>query len=70
MATTHIESRIQYCQRCGERIKPGREVWLEMNSRTGTYHRTEDEVPASESQGWFPFGAACAKSVIANGGKV
>ena len=63
--TTHSRNR---CQRCGESLRSGREVWLEMNTRDATYHE-EGVVPPSESQGLFPFGAACAKSTLSNGGR-
>lgn len=55
----------QHCERCGERLILARIVWLELNSHTGIYSRNEGETPAEESQGWFPFGSACAKSVLA-----
>ena len=53
-----------YCERCGVEIKPGREVWLELNSVTGTWHTPEDaQVPPEQSQGCFPFGADCARAI-------
>jgi hypothetical protein len=56
------------CQNCGERLRPDRLLWLELNSRTNTYHT--DDVPAEDSQGAFTFGSACARSVIRNGGRL
>lgn len=56
------------CHQCGETLR-GRVVWLEMNARTTTYHANEGEVSPEESQGCFPFGAACARTVLANGGR-
>src|SRR5690348_2154869 len=40
------------CTRCGMPIRPGAEVWLEGNFRTGTYHKP-GEVPPGDSQGAF-----------------
>ena len=48
------------CQCCGKRIKAGAEVMLEHDQRDWTYHDFGD-VPDDQSQGWFPFGASCAK---------
>ena len=59
---------VPFCQNCGQRLNPNRMWWLEMNSRTATYHA--DNVPAEDSQGAFPFGIACAKAVIRNGGNL
>jgi hypothetical protein len=50
------------CERCQEILKPGNEVWLELDQRTNTY--TDLEVPQEHSQGGFPFGADCAKRAI------
>jgi hypothetical protein len=47
------------CTRCGETLNPERLVWLELDTRTGTY--TDDAVEPEHSQGRFMFGAACAK---------
>jgi len=47
------------CQKCREILKPNREVWLELNTKTFTY--TDSGVPESLSQGWFSFGADCAR---------
>ncbi len=52
------------CNKCNEFLHPDREVWLELDQRTNTY--TDDEkVPEEYSQGWFPFGSACAKWMLA-----
>lgn len=52
------------CERCSEELRPGREVWLELDQRTNTY--TDDgTVPESHSQGGFPFGKACSKRALA-----
>ena len=51
-----------HCQRCGERLNPARIVWLDLNNQTLRYSRTE--WPAEESQGAFPFGAACARAEV------
>lgn len=52
------------CTRCNEWLK--RKVrMLELDQRDGTYHDRGD-VPKDKSQGWFPFGIACAKTELAN----
>ena len=55
-----------FCQNCGQKLRTGKEQWLELNTRAGTYH--VDGVPSEDSQGGFAFGTACAKSVVRNGG--
>ena len=47
------------CQRCGKVLDPARIVDLELDQRINAYH--DAGVPESTSQGWFPFGAACAE---------
>ena len=47
-----------YCERCGALLTHA--VWMELDQRTNTYTATENEVPSEHSQGWFPFGIACA----------
>lgn len=53
----------QHCERCGEALKEGRIVWLELNSHTGRYAKA-DSVPPEQSQGHFPFGATCARKQL------
>ena len=48
-----------HCTRCGEVLNEAKAVWLELDTRTGTY--TAQPVPDEHSQGGFIFGAACAK---------
>jgi len=57
-----------YCTRCSEKLDPERVVWLELNVNT-TLYSEEGMVPEGESQGAFPFGAACAKTVLRRGGE-
>lgn len=60
----------QRCERCNEKLKPGTEVYLELNNKTGLYSDPDKvNLGEDESQGGFPFGKACAKRVLANGGK-
>ena len=47
-----------YCTRCDAKLTHA--VWLELDQRTNTYTATENEVPPEHSQGWHPFGIACA----------
>ena len=52
-----------YCERCGEELRRDRVVSLELSNTTNLYHL--DGIPEGEvSQGWFDFGASCAKAVI------
>ena len=51
------------CTRCDELLNEARIVWLELNSRTGIYSSGPVE-PPEDSQGGFPFGAACARRVL------
>ncbi len=48
------------CTRCGKPLAPNKVVLLELDQRSNTYHDLRD-VPDDKSQGWFPFGADCAK---------
>jgi hypothetical protein len=59
-----MSDRIHYCTECGQDLDSSKAVWLELNSHTGRWSRSDGECPASESQGWFIFGAACAKKVL------
>ena len=53
----------QRCERCKERLNDDRIVWLDLNRITGQF--SDSDWPDDESQGAFPFGAACAKRVLA-----
>jgi hypothetical protein len=48
---------------CCDRPLKGKVAWLELDQRTDTFHDRGD-VPAEQSQGWFPFGVACAASIM------
>lgn len=49
---------------CCDRELTGHAVrMLEFDQRTNTYHDRGD-VPAEYSQGWFPFGAKCARKIM------
>lgn len=50
----------EVCERCGERLVPGTEIWLEYDRKANSY-REEGTVALEDSQGSFPFGRACAK---------
>jgi len=50
----------RYCTKCGQKLDPKTAVWLELDQRDNTYHSRGD-VPENLSQGWFPFGSACAR---------
>ena len=48
-----------YCTCCNRKLDKAKEVWLELDQRIGEYHTFG--VPPDVSQGWFVFGAACAR---------
>ena len=50
------------CTCCDRSLSRKRIAWLELDQRDWTYHARQD-VPAEKSQGWFPFGATCARKV-------
>jgi hypothetical protein len=50
-----------YCTECGQRLH-GRIVMLEFDQRDSTYRN--GDVPKEFSQGWFPFGRACAEKIL------
>ena len=51
-----------YCEHCGQELK-SKPVWLELDTRDGKYKKPED-VPVEHTQGGFPFGAACARTIL------
>lgn len=54
-----------HCEKCGRELNPQDAVWLELNCSTGKWRdNTFPEFPPEQSQGWFPFGKACADKVI------
>lgn len=56
----------QCCHRCEENLTDP--VWLELNSATGEWVEagSADWSDGPDSQGAFPFGAACARRVLKN----
>ena len=52
-----------YCTCCNRDLSGHALRWLELDQRTNTYHDYQD-VPANQSQGWFPFGLTCAKKLV------
>ena len=52
----------RYCT-CCKKALAHKVAWLELDQRTNTYHDHGD-VPLDKSQGWFPFGVACAKTIL------
>jgi hypothetical protein len=57
MARQNIDSRPE-CQCCGRRLTSIH--MLELDQRINAYHDFGN-VPAEQSQGWFPFGPGCAR---------
>ena len=50
---------------CCDRDLSGHKVrLLELDQRSNNYHDFND-VPEDHSQGWFPFGLTCAKTLVA-----
>lgn len=47
------------CTHCGRKLDTSETVWLELDHRFNDYHDFKN-VPVEFSQGWFPFGKACA----------
>lgn len=60
---SEVNSVYRWCTCCERQLK-GIIAWLELDQRTNTYHDKGD-VPADKSQGWFPFGVACARTKLA-----
>lgn len=53
---------MRYCTCCGRKLNRNI-AWLELDQRTDSYHDFGG-VPSEKSQGWFPFGIACATKRI------
>ncbi len=56
-----MEEKI-FCEHCGAELKPGSVVWLTFDQRNGRY--TDQPIPEEFSQGGFPFGKDCAKTIL------
>jgi hypothetical protein len=70
-----MKPEIIKCERCGEALKPGRVVWLELSNTDGKYYRirelTERCIPEGHtSQGAFPFGSTCADKQLKEDAKI
>jgi hypothetical protein len=52
----------RYCTCCNAKLSR-KLAWLELDQRTNEYHDFGG-VPQDRSQGWFPFGLGCAKTLI------
>lgn len=53
----------RYCTCCQRPLRK-KVAHLELDQRTDVYHDFGG-VPPDKSQGWFPFGIACARKLIA-----
>lgn len=60
--------REEFCTCCERKLNPEKTVMLALDCGSGLY--SKGGTPELESQGWFPFGAACARKVLKNGGEV
>lgn len=58
----------EYCTECGKELKPEKIVLLDMNMSSCEFR--EEPWPDNISQGSFPFGKACAKTVLKNKGQL
>ena len=59
---------VDLCCCCGKELNPAKIVWLEQNFEDARFYE-KGAVPEEKSQGLFPFGQACAKKVLLNGGR-
>ncbi len=62
-AASEIELAEQRFCTCCERPLKTRVAWLELDQRVNMYH-DDGGVPDDKSQGWFPFGLACARAKL------
>jgi hypothetical protein len=53
----------RYCTHCDRPLNPNKIVWLEKSFETNRWF-PEHQCPPKESQGHFPFGAACARKTL------
>lgn len=58
----------EQCECCGRELNPAKTTYLHLNSSTGRYG--VEDLPDIHSQGWFPFGWACARKVLNSGGRI
>lgn len=58
-----------FCERCSEKLKKDRIVWLELRQITNTYHKP-GTVEENLSLGEFPFGSTCAIKLIQESNKI
>jgi len=52
-----------WCEHCGRALDETKIAWLELSFRTGRWY-SDGKCPEEESQGGFPFGKACARTVL------
>ena len=58
---SELEPSQRYCT-CCERRLTNKVAWLERHTTKGFYSDRGD-IPEEYSQGWFPFGLACAEKM-------
>lgn len=63
IAAYELREGERYCTCCERDLTGSAARMLELDQRTDTYHDFGD-VPAEQSQGWFPFGLTCARKKI------
>ena len=59
---SELDEASRHCTCCGKRLC-GKVRYLELDQRTNTYH-DHGGIPEGRSQGWFPFGLACARRML------
>lgn len=68
MAAIYCDAKAgEQCTYCGRKLV-GIIRLLELDMRDQRYKDSQD-VPLKESQGWFPFGLACAKRMLRKEGQ-
>lgn len=60
----------EFCIRCGECLAHFNVTWLELSVDSGRYYAEGAFPTGHQSQGGFPFGRACAESVVKADGKL
>jgi hypothetical protein len=59
---SEMDADNRFCTCCQRPLK-GKVAWLELDQRSDTYHDFGG-VPTDKSQGWFPFGMSCARTLM------
>lgn len=52
------------CSKCGKKLNAEKTIWLEYSITDNCVYLPEEFPQGHDSQGWFEFGADCAKKVV------